>query len=93
MHECYSYIACILLYAFIYIMYILQAALTDECPPQLDNDHHPHYDNDMVFCAFLPLQRLRGICAHGTLSMPLGDNNVEHTVVVLNILPFNSTVL
>ena len=43
MYECYSYIACILLYAFIDIMYILQAAPTDECPPQLDNDHHlPH---------------------------------------------------
>ena len=38
---------------------------------------YPHYDNDMGFCAFLPLQRLRGICAHGTLSMPLGDNNVQ----------------
>lgn len=54
---------------------------------------YPDYDNDMGFCAILPLQRLRGICAHGTLSMQFCASDVEHTVVVSNVLPFNFTVL
>lgn len=54
---------------------------------------YPDYDNDMGFCAILPLQRLRGICAHGTLSMAFGASDVDHTVVVSNVLPFNFTVL
>lgn len=51
------------------------------------------YDCNMGYCTFLPVQRMTGLCAHGTMLLPFQHSMAEHSVTVSNILPFNFTVL
>lgn len=51
------------------------------------------YDVNMGHYTFMPLQRLTGVCACGTLPLSFDSSMDTHNVLVTNTLPFNFTVL
>ena len=83
----------------VHLQHFLAKVLFFQQHPQANYFNNPdiivsfkEYDANMGHCTFIPLQRLTGVCASGTLSLSF-DSMEAHNVLVTKTLPFNFTVL